>query len=204
MGVIINHEVLENQMRALQAAATADSEMSEKLREFIAKEMKSARDNIVKGIKFNNGDPRGAAHSVKRAVYKKILGGNVNIISNKVSGGASSYEAPRKLRVGQRGGNRMPRSQRTDKILHYGPIDRGFILRFVNSGTHPRYAAGSNGKWTKRGGNRTFFRLQNEGDYYRGAISPRNFFGRLGEQAMNRALENLVRMVDQEFNKLFK
>ena len=98
----------------------------------------------------------------------------------------------------------MLRSQRTDDILHYGPDERSFILRFINSGTHPRYANGRNGKWDKRGGNRTFFRLQEQGDYYRGSIAPRNFMSRLGTPAMQKAVENLSRMVDEEFDKLFK
>ena len=98
----------------------------------------------------------------------------------------------------------MIRSQRTDDMLHYGPDERGFILRFINSGTHPRYANGRNGKWNRRGANSTFFKLQAHGDYYRGSIAPRKFMNTLGRPSMQRALENLSRMVDEEFDKLFK
>jgi hypothetical protein len=38
----------------------------------------------------------------------------------------------------QRGGNRRPRSQRTEQIDTYYGKDRGFILRFLNSGTASR------------------------------------------------------------------
>ena len=203
MAIIVNTEVLDNQMRILQAASLGDGELGEKLREVVSEIIKEARYDIKKSIKFDNGDPRGAAGAVRRMVYRKLLGGNVNILSSKLSGNRSSYEAPRKLRDGQRGGNRMLRSQRTDDILHYPPIDRGFILRFVNSGTHPRYAAGRNGKWSKKGNNRTFFKLQEQGDNYRGSIAPRNFFAQSGESIMRKALENLSTIIDQEFNKLF-
>lgn len=195
-------------MKVLQAASTIDSELGQRLREAIAAEMKAARDRIVGDIKFDNGDPRGTAQSVRRVVYQKILGGNVNILNRRqASGSRSTYEAPRKVypgMKGHRGGNRMIRSKRTDEILHYGPVDRGWILRMINSGTNPRYANGRNGKWGKRGGgNRTFARLQEEGDYYRGSISARNFFGTKGEPQMQKALSNLQGIIEDEFNKIF-
>jgi hypothetical protein len=203
MALIINNDEIQNAAKALEAAAAVNTELGQRLRESIRAELKAARDRIVAGIKFNNGDPRGSAHAVKRYVAKKYLGGTVSIApGGKSSGGNQSYVAPRKLRTGQRGGNRMIRSQRTQDILDTAPVDRGFILRFVNSGTHPRYANGRNGKWT-RTGNRTFARLQEEGDYFRGSIAPRNFFGTKGEQEMAFAVANLKTIIDEEFNKLF-
>lgn len=183
---------------------TVSSEMNKRLREFIFQELKRVRNDIAAGIKFENGDPRGTRGAVKRYIAKKYLGGVVSIMDGKASGSPNSYEAPRKLRPGQRGGNRMLRSKRTDEMLHYGPDQRSFILRFLNSGTHPRYANGRNGKWSKSGNNKTFFKLQEQGDYYRGNIAPRNFMGKLGEPAMQQALTNLSKMVDEEFDKLFK
>jgi hypothetical protein len=73
----------------------------------------------------------------------------------------------------------------------------------VNSGTNPRYAAGRNGFW-KGSGNRTFSRLQEEGTYYRGSIAPRNFFGTVGAREMQMAVENLSKVIGEEFDKLFK
>ena len=204
ISIDINNQILENQMHALQACMTVDSEMGKRLRELIFQELKRARNDIAGGLKFANGDPRGTRGAVKRYVASKYLGGVVSILDGKASGSNNSYEAPRKLRPGQRGGNRMIRSQRTDDMLHYGPDERSFILRYINSGTHPRYANGRNGKWNKRGGNRTFFKLQEQGDYYRGSIAPRNFMSTLGKPSMQRALENLSKMVDEEFDKLFK
>lgn len=207
MALIVDTSVLENQMKVLQAASTMDSELGQRLRDVVAAEMKAVRDRIVGDIKFDNGDPRGTAKAVRRVVYQKILGGNVNILNRRTaSGSTNTFEAPRTVypgMKGHRGGNRNIRSKRTDDILHYGPLDRGWILRIVNSGTNPRYANGRNGKWGKRGGNRTFGRLQEEGDYFRGSIVPRNFFGTSGEREMTTALSNLQKIINQEFNKLF-
>lgn len=203
MALEVNQQYLENRRHALQACMSINSDFGKQLRELIFQELKASREQIVRNIKFDNGDPRGTRHSVKRYIARKYLGGIVSIRDGKGSGSRNSYEAPRKLRQGQRGGNRMLRSQRTDDILHYGPSERSFILRYVNSGTAPRYANGRNGTWNKRGGNRTFFKLQEQGDYYRGNIAPRNFFATLGSPAMEQAVRHLGQMVDEEFNKLF-
>lgn len=203
----VDFQLLENQRQVLQAAALTNSDLAERLRSIVAAELKAARDSIVASIRFKNGDPRGTAHAIRRSVYQKLLGGNINILDGRGGGGsANTYEAPRKVYPGMRGhrgGNRRLRSQRTQEILSYGPRDRQFILRFVNSGTHPRYANGRNGKWNKQGNNRTFFKLQEEGTAYRGAIAPRNFFATDGERAMQQAVQNLSQMIEQEFNKMF-
>lgn len=204
MALEANTDILENQRAAIQACMTVNSVMNKRLREFIFQELKRVRNQIAAGIKFNNGDPRGTRGAVKRYVASKYLGGIVSIRDGNGKSSPNNYEAPRKLRPGQRGGNRMLRSERTDEILHYGPGDRSFILRFVSAGTHPRYAKGSNGKWSKNGNNRTFFKLQEQGDNYRGSIAPRNFMERLGQPAMQQAIANLSKMVDEEFDKLFK
>ena len=195
-------DVLERQKAALQACLIVDSKLGERLREIIGEEMKKARDEVVKSIQFKNGDPRGAAQSVRRIVYKRILGGNINILNRQTAGRPNSYEAPRKLVPGQRGGNRMVRSKRTDDILHYGPVDRGFILRMVNAGTNPRYANGRNVTGGKNRNLSKLMKLQEEGDWYRGSISGRNFFGRDGQKALEKAMEGLVKMIDREVDKV--
>lgn len=184
---------------------TVDSEMGKRLREFIFQELKHVRNDIAGGMRFKNGDPRGTRMAVKRYIAAKYLGGVVSILDGKASGSTNSYEAPRKVypgMKGHRGGNRTLRSQRTEDMLHYGPGDRAFILRFVNSGTIPRYANGRNVTGNNRN-LRRFYKLQEQGDYYRGSIAPRNFMSTLGGPAMQRAVANLSQMIDEEFNKLF-
>ena len=206
MALEVYSEAFDRQQRAIEALMTTDPQMRENLRQTIFLELKAARDRVVSDIRFDNGDPRGTAHAVKRYVAAKYLGGVISILDGKESsGGRSTYEAPRKVYPGvggQRGGNRMIRSTRTDDILHYGPSKRGFILRMVNSGTHPRYANGRNGNWSRNGSNKRFFQLQKEGDYYRGSIEARNIFRRMGDREIQIAADRLRNIIETELNKL--
>ena len=176
----INEQLAKNQQQVLRALSFSHPETSKMLHEAIFQELKAAHDAIVNSIKFET-DPRGtAAHAVRRYVAEIIWAVSYPSCRHKTftEGPKNSYEPPRKVypgMKGKRGAARRLRSQRTDDIIHYGPMDRDFILYYVDKGTNPRYANGRNGKWTK-GGNRTFAKLQAEGDYYRGSIAPRNFF----------------------------
>lgn len=204
--VEINAQLAENQQQVLRALSTTNPDTNKMLREAIFQELKAARNAIVNSIKFKE-DPRGTAHAVRRYVAKKYLGGVVSILPTRhATGPKNRYEPPRKVypgMKGHRGGNRRLRSQRTDDIMHYGPMDRDFILYYVDKGTNPRYANGRNGKWTKSG-NKTFAKLQAEGDYFRGSIAPRNFFSQSGPRAMQQAVENLGRIIDEEWQKIIK
>lgn len=196
----IHAEVLEQQRQRLERAMTVCPEMQKRLREEIFQEMKAARDRVVSQIHFKNGDPRGTAHSVKRYVARKYLGGVMSIVSGSKTGKENDYEPPRKLRPGQRGGNRIVRSMRTHSIMH--TADRDFILRWVNAGTAPRYIGDRNvtGNNHNRSG---FFRLQEQGDGFRGSIAPRNFFSRYGKPALQKAVTNISRAIDDAYNELF-
>ena len=198
MALIIDDNKFQNQVTVLQAASVVDGELGKRLRESIFKELKATRNRIVGDIHFNNGDPRGTAKSVKRYVASKYLGGTVSIASynTKASGGKNSYEAPRKLRPGQRGGNRRQRSDTTQRYLSYAPQDRAFILNWVNAGTGTRVSGFGRMKkldLSKTGGRGN-----------RGAIAARNFFGTSGAQEVQKALENLSKIIDEEFEKVFK
>lgn len=202
--VEINQQLLDNQREALRACMTVDSEMGKRLREAIFNELKAARNKIVESIRFDNGDPRGTAHAVKRYMAGKYLGGVVSIASYKAkaSGTKSTYEAPRTLRPGQRGGNRVPRGSETARYLSYGPQDRMFILNWIDQGTKVRYSGhGRNGK-TEAAYEK--FVEKHGGTGRRGSIAPRNFFKTLGEPAMETAIKNLGQMVEEEFEKLLK
>jgi hypothetical protein len=198
----INEQLLENQRTVLQACMTVDSELGKRLRGAIFTELKNARNSIVESIKFANGDPRGTRHAVKRYIASKYLGGVVSIASHKVkkTGETNSYEAPRTLRPGQRGGNRRKRGGRTKQLLSYGPQDRAFILNFVNFGTQDRYSGyGKNGKNELQ---RAKYIESTGGRGFRGSIAPRNFFDHLATPAVQKAADNLGRMVEEEFNKI--
>lgn len=136
----INDAVVLEQQQVLEQALSTNPKTQKALQKLIRKAIMQARAELSDYIKtkFDNGDPRGAARAVRTSVYRKILGGNINILNGKKAHGTNSYEPPRTLRPGQRGGNRRPRSVRTNKVMHYAGEDRGFILRFVNSGTKQR------------------------------------------------------------------
>jgi hypothetical protein len=76
----VNTQLIEEQRRRLTALMTTSETTAEKIRSFISTAMKEARDKVASGIKFAN-DPRGAAQAVKRRVYQKYLGGDINIMA---------------------------------------------------------------------------------------------------------------------------
>lgn len=180
----IHFELLENQRKLLEALATVNPKTHEELRKVIGAELRKARNEVAKSAKFKS-DPREASRAVRRSVYDKILGGNVNILNSRRAHGVTSYVPTRKLDANpkQRGGNRVKRSPRTQQIMNYEGRDRGFILRFVNSGTYK-----ANPRSTRLGN--------------RGTITPRNWFTHAGQQQMQALTQRLSRMIDEEFKKL--
>ena len=108
-----------------------------------------------------------------QGLIRKVLLAARRTIANDAKGG-NTYEPQRKLRPRQRGGNRLPRSQRTQQIMSYDGSDRAFILRFLNQGT--------TGRTTRFG--------------YRGRIAPRNFFSTSSHTAMQQAPSELTKLID--------
>lgn len=161
-------EVLEMFDKILSTYPTMDRTV----RKVFAKVLRKARNNISKDIAPTlKDDPRQAYRAVKHMVYKTIFGGNVSILrKRKASNERVQVLRPRKLDANprQRGGNRRKRSENTDRIDGYFASDRGFILRFVNSGTEKRIT---------RYGNRE-------------SISSRQFFGRIAPWHMQAAVDS--------------
>ena len=182
----VNDAVIVEQQKALEAALSTNPKAEQALRKIIRKYVLQARAQVVQSIRFKNGDPRDAARAVRTAVYKKVLGANINIFNSLKAHGQNSYEPPRKLRPGQRGGNRVKRGPLTNRMMHYAPQDRGMILRWVNSGTDDRTAGTRGGKLS---GNR-------------GSIAPRNFFRPLGDRALGTMRDNLATAIEEEMVKL--
>ena len=168
---------LVKEQKALEALMMSNPDMEKKVQGLIRKVLMTVRRAVAQQAKgAMRSDPRQAYKAVKTAVYRQILGGSVSIL-NKRRGGTqfSDYEPPRTLRAGQRGGNRIPRSQRTNDLIHYAGPDRAFVLRFINQGTSTRES---------RYGNR-------------GSIRARNFFATSSHQAMRKASEELTQLIDQ-------
>lgn len=196
-----DHLVILQEQKALEAALSTNPKTQKALQKLVREVVLDARRKVVNSIKFDNGDPRGTRQAVRSTVYRKILGGNLNILDPKKAHGKNSYQTPRNPRGKKRGGNRMARSLRTQQILDYEPFDREFIMRFVDSGTKQRFVGFRNAqksnarrytetkaRWDA-GGNRT-------GN--RGAIAARGFFARYGERAMELAAEKLAGLIETE------
>ena len=177
---------LVKQREELERLMMGNPQMEKRVQGLIRKVLMAARSEIGKGIKFDHGDPRQAYKAVKTAVYRRILGGNVSILNKRHAGSRGpvppvvhKLETRTNSKGNHRGGNRMPRSRRTEDLLTYQGADRGFILRFLNAGTDERES---------RIGNR-------------GAIAPRNFFATSSQKAMEQAAEQLDRLIEELIKK---
>lgn len=174
---------LVEQRKDLDKLMMSNPNMEKKVQKLIRKVLMEVRKRMGDAAKASmKSDPRQAYKAVKTAVYRQILGGSVNILNKRKAGTKfSAYEPPRKLRAGQRGGNRVPRSERTNDVMKYAGSDRAFVLRFINQGTQSRMAGTRGGRL---GGNR-------------GRIAPRNFFGDRSHLEMEKAAENLTKLIDE-------
>ena len=165
------------QKQELEALLMSNPAMEKKVQGLIRKVLLAARKEISDAAsgKIKN-DPRQAYKAVKSAVYRRILGGNVSILNKRKAGTRGpvppvyhALEHRTNSKGNHRGGNRMPRSRRTEDLMTYQGSDRGFILRFLNAGTEGRESLVGN----------------------RGSIAARNFFGTSSQQAMEKAAEQL-------------
>lgn len=201
MGLVIDDTLISNQEQNLRAAMSTDPKMRKVIQQHIREALFEARRQMMGDAPFENGDPRHAARSIRTSVYEKVLGGNINILTGKKAHGAVNYELPHKGTSDPfgRGGNRRKRSERTKQIMSYGPLDRGFILRFVNSGTKTRVIGFRN---TVKG-NRTRYESTvsriHAGDKVRtgnrGAIAARNWFMQSAESNLGTAAQNIADMI---------
>lgn len=202
MGIVVNDTLISNQEQNLKAAMTTDPNMRKVIQRHIREALFEARRQLISGLKFDNGDPRGASRSIRTSVYEKVLGGNINILTGGKAHGKNSYHPPRTLIPGKRGGNRRKRSERTQQIDSYGPLDRGFILRFVNSGTKTRVIGFRN---TLKGNRERYERAasrvhsgEHSGTGNRGSIAARNWFMRSAESSLGTAAQNIAEMIEIE------
>ena len=199
-GIVKQREELERLMMS-------NPQMEKQVQKLIRKVLMTARREVSKAASGKmKSDPRKAYKAVKTAVYRRILGGSVSIL-NKRGTKFDHYEPPRTLKPGQRGGNRRPRSQRSDNLLHYAGDSRAFVLRFLNAGTSGRYiqfAVDSNRTRVNRGsqGGSKYGKTINTGR--RGNIAPRNFFSSSSHSAMQKAADQLSTLIDQMIKKEIK
>ena len=198
IGLEVNDAVILEQQRVLEAALSTNPKTQKALQKLIRKAILEARKSVSDAAenKMKN-DPRGAAQAVRTSVYKKILGANINIFSSRKAHGQNNYEPPRKG-VSGRGGNRRIRSSRTRQIMGYAPLDRGFILRWINDGT----PGARNIEFTPNDRRKVDKWNKHPNTGYRGNIAARNFFRGSGERALAQAVDNLANLIDTELENI--
>lgn len=198
MALVIDDTLISNQEQNLRAAMSTDPKMRKVIQHHIREALFEARRDVMAAFPAEH-DPRGARRAIRTSVYDKVLGGNINILTGKKAHGTNSYEPQRTLVAGQRGGNRRKRSERTKQIMSYAPLDRGFILRFVNSGTKTRVIGfrntlkGNRSKYESRV--TRISRGMKAGTGNRGAIAPRNWFMSSAESALGAAAQTIADLI---------
>lgn len=187
--VELNEQLVEQQNRAFGRLMATDKETRKRIQKIIREELKDAAKRLREDAKYEmKEDPRKAFRAVKSSVYRRILGGNVSILNPRRAGARYQLIRERKLDMNphQRGGNRRPRSARTEQVDSYFGKDRAFILRFVSSGTAARKT---------RYGNR-------------GSIVARNWFQNMAPHEMELAAGNLAEVIEEElieaYNEIIK
>ena len=200
----VNDAVVLEQKQVLEQALSTNPKTQKALQKLIRKALMQARSELSDYIKTKlaNDDPRGAARAVRTSVYKKILGGNINILNSKKAHGTNNYEPPRTIRPGQRGGNRRPRSHRTNTVMHYAGEDRQFILRFVDSGTKQRAIERLTEVKRASGGSKFVWRQDASKYGNRGSIAARNFFKTGADPRLRRATEYLADLINEELEAM--
>ena len=172
---------VEVNLEAFGRIMTSDPTMAAIFRKYMRNVLKEARKKLSQDAKnYLKSDPRKAAMAVKFSVYKSMFGGNLSILQKKKGTAGAKYELRRQRKVTQnptmRGGNRRPRvDDGRNRLDYYYGADRGFVLRFIGSGTVPR---------TSRFGNR-------------GSIRQTNWFGHTAPWHMEEAAAEVAEAINE-------
>lgn len=194
----IEIEGLDEQVKQLRRMMSEDPYFRRRVNAVIKTVLSEARREVTQHAQgAMDSDPRHAYKAVRSAVYRRILGGNLNILQKRKAGAPTSYQKPRKG-LPLRGGNRWGRSQRTIELEGYEGTDRGFILRFVNAGASNRAIR----SYTDKNGDSFSLRTFAKGGN-RGNISARNWFGQASQAALEKASIRMENFIDQIINEEF-
>lgn len=198
------------QRKELERLLMSNSDMEKKVQGLIRNALSVMRKAMTEAARqAMDADPRQASRAVRTMVYKRLLGGNVNILNKKrASGNVSSYVPTRTLRTKQVGGNRRTRSERTKNLESYYGADRGFILRFLNAGTQERGikftpdSARESIHRGSRGGNlQKYGKTINTGR--RGRIGSTDWFGKRSQAELEKAADLLTGYIDELIKQQF-
>ena len=207
--------------KKLDALLTSSPGMEKRIKRIIGKALRQAEKKMESYIASDvlKNDPRSARKALRYTVYRRILGGNLNILQGKRRGAVSSYTPERHPSPG-RGGNRKARSERTIRMEGYEGADRSFILRFQNAGARVGGGNRSLGRTNFKvdehrgkvrrgiqGGNTSFphyGRLGNVNTGNRGHIAAQNWFGNVSDRYMSEVAASIEYEVDKAIAEEFK
>ena len=185
-GNILQTEGFVEQRKELEQLLLTNPQMEKAVQDIMRKVLATARKKMTAAARdAMDSDPKQAYKAVRTMVYRQILGGNINILNKKrASGGGSA------------GGSRRGRTKDTERIMSYMGSDRGFILRFVNSGTKARVVTHMNGHAIMRTEKRNGYTYKSGEIGGRGAIRARNWFANSSHAAMEEAAGQFAQMID--------
>lgn len=145
------------------------------------KAVKKITESAAKGAMAS--DPREAFKAIRVTKYKRIFGGNVNILTPRKG---ATYVVGTALLYKRR--NRHI-SDRTSAVARYAGPSRSFVLRFIQGGTDIR-VAGSRGNNKGGHGNR-------------GKIKARDFMAET-QSGMMKASQHVIEMISAITEKQFE
>ena len=86
---------LQEQVAQLKRMMTNDPGFRKRVNAVIRRVLNEARQQIMNNAKGEmDSDPRHAYKAVRSAVYRRILGGQVNILQKRKAGKPGSYQKP--------------------------------------------------------------------------------------------------------------
>lgn len=179
-----------------------DPEFKQRLVDAIAMVLYEARKEASEEVKkYMYDSAHEAFRAVHRSVYKKIIGGNMNILTQR-----------RALRRGSVRPSWRGRMKRTTDMLSYVGIDRGMILRWINDGTAERWTTHMDGHEMKRKSvserpkSRHYkypSRLGGRGGAATVRTTTRGMFDKVANPNMSRAAEQLQELIDKIIIDMF-
>ena len=168
---------MEGYAKKLDKLKTTDPELARMLTDAIRRAIRGVRDELAKeaksGLKMES-DPRQAVRAIRHTVYRRLFGGNVNILQGKSARGNVTADA-----LGKR---------------KYFGKERGFVLRFLNQGTRERFVGFRNNKYHVV----QYEAAKKYGLGKRGSIQSRTWFG----GASTSELEKMAGKLDEYINEV--
>ena len=196
----LEFDAVVKERQAMERLLASSPGMQKQLQAIIRKVIAQARTQVSRDAKQAlPNDPRRAYRAVRSAVYRRILGGQVNILNQRKRHAPTYYQPPRTLRAGQRGGNRRKPNPKTARLDSYSSQDRGFILRWIDAGTKVRHISfipnEARGRWNlgSQGGPRP--RSVNTGD--RGRITGIGWFRTSSHKALVEAGDMMDKLIEE-------